>query len=70
MVSQSPLWHSCVHAANIAVDGKQMTAVRVSAPLAGTAGITAGMMEWWLNNIEGDAPYVGDGQIWSKYLQW
>lgn len=35
-----------------------------------TAGITSEMMVWWLDNIEGDAPYAGDGQVYSKYLQW
>jgi hypothetical protein len=34
------------------------------------AGITSEMMAWWLSNIEGDAPYAGDGKMWSKYLQW
>jgi hypothetical protein len=34
------------------------------------AGITSEMMAWWLSNIEGDAPYAGDGKVWAKYLQW
>jgi hypothetical protein len=38
-------------------------------PLLG-AGITSEMMSWWLSHIEGDAPYAGDGKVWSKYLQW
>jgi hypothetical protein len=34
------------------------------------AGVSAEMMAWWLANIEGDAPYAGDGKVWPKYLQW
>lgn len=48
-------------------DSHAITAFVAHAPLK---GVTAEMMAWWLSNIEGEATYVGDGKLWSKYLQW